>query len=267
MTVTPPIPLNEPADNLYKMMAGDFEDAWNAIAAREDLQGRGNFMFARQALGLLEFASRLCSADPTGAALTDFTAALRRIEPRYFTSLPGACARPGFRNGQYEWMLPSSSAQPERELLWAMFDMVRHGQAHQAQQIVVELQGGDTFGISLTGASYGRTLDSVASAPRPAAHLSAGVGADGGLRLVVLPEMLFLDFNQAVNDARLFNRGLNFPYLRRQATPGGNYDFNVQAARAALTAAGHPTFQRQPGPARRFSRLRRFLASLCRRIS
>jgi hypothetical protein len=145
------------------MMVADFEDAWDAIARHKQLNGRGNFMFARQAMGVLEFVSRLCSSDATGGALLDLSAALKRIEPRYFTTLPGRCARPGFdrRNNAFDWMLPFGSvADQGRELLWAMFDLVRHGQAHQGQQIMVQLRGGDTFGISLTGASYGRTLRS-----------------------------------------------------------------------------------------------------------
>jgi hypothetical protein len=257
--VLPLIPINESPEDLYNMMVADFEDAWNAIAGHKHLTGRGNFMFARQAMGVLEFVSRLCSSDATGRALGDFSAALKSIEPRYFTTLPGSCARPGFRNGRYEWMLPfSSTTQGERELLWAMFDMVRHGQAHQGQQIMVQLRGGDTFGISLTGASYGRTLQSVASAPRPDTHLSFRIRQDGGLRLVVRPEMLFLDFKQAVNHARLFDRALAFPYMRRQATPGGNYDFDLQGVRTALNAGGHPLFQPPLPP----SRIRRFLAWL-----
>jgi hypothetical protein len=259
--VFPPIPINEAPDDLYNMMVADFEDAWDAVAGQKHLKGRGNFMFARQAMGVLEFVSPLCSSDATGGALGDLSVALKSIEPRYFTTLPGRCARPGFnhRNNAFDWMLPFGSvAHQGRELLWAMFDLVRHGQAHQGQQIMVQLRGADTFGISLSGASYGRRLQSVASAPRPDTHLSLWIRQDG-VRLVVRPEMLFLDFKHAVNDARLFDQGLAFPYMRRQATPGGNYDFDAQGVRAALNAGGHRPFQPLLPPA---SRIRRFLAWL-----
>jgi hypothetical protein len=259
--VPPPTPTNESPEDLYKMMVADFEDGWNAIAGHKHLSGRGNFMFARQAMGVLEFAARWCSTDPTGRALDDFSAALKSIEPRYFTVLPGRCARPGFdhRNNAFDWMLPFGSASHRgRELLWAMFDLVRHGQAHQGQQIMVELRDG-TFGISLTGASYGRTLQSVVSVARPTTHLSLRIRQDGGLRLVVRPEMLFLDVKQAVGDARLLEQGLTFPYLDRKATPGGNYDFDIAGLRAALDAGGHPPFEPLP-PAS--SRIRKILARL-----
>jgi hypothetical protein len=65
----PPLPGDEPPENLYRMMVGDFEDTWNSVAARRRLARRGNFVFARQAMGLLEFVGRLCSTDPTGGAL------------------------------------------------------------------------------------------------------------------------------------------------------------------------------------------------------
>src|SRR5438128_11340070 len=98
------------------MMVGDFEDSWNSVASYVGISGGGNFMFARHAMGVLEFAARLCSADATGAALRDFSSALHAIEPRYFTQLPASSPRPGFISPAkgYEWMLPHlSGVQPE----------------------------------------------------------------------------------------------------------------------------------------------------------
>src|SRR5436190_800200 len=77
---------NETPQALHDMIVADFETAWDAIAkipANEPV-GRGNFVFARQAMTLLEWASRLCHDDPTGAALRAFSSALDQIEARYF---------------------------------------------------------------------------------------------------------------------------------------------------------------------------------------
>src|SRR5437870_5601367 len=115
-------PHNLPPDHLYHMMVADFRDAWNAVALSNTAEGRGNFLFARSAMGILEFASRLCSSDSSGNALAAFTHELQRIQPRYFTPFPGPTARPGMRRGVQEWMLPhSDECDPETQLLWALF--------------------------------------------------------------------------------------------------------------------------------------------------
>jgi hypothetical protein len=66
--------LNE--KNLHHLITVDFNDVWDSVAAiPSDPIGRGNFMFARQAMTLLEFASRLCHDNTV--ALTDFSNELR----------------------------------------------------------------------------------------------------------------------------------------------------------------------------------------------
>jgi hypothetical protein len=80
------------ASNLYQLITADFIGAWNSLASNPDPIGRGNFMFARQAMTLLEFASRLCHKD--AKALSDFSNALKGIEPKYFTRMPSVCANP-----------------------------------------------------------------------------------------------------------------------------------------------------------------------------
>ncbi len=83
---------NLPPEILYRFIVNDFEDAWNSLARNPSAKGRGNFMFARQAMTLLEFAARLCFADSLGTALVAFSKALFKIEPKYSTCLPGVCA-------------------------------------------------------------------------------------------------------------------------------------------------------------------------------
>ncbi len=51
-----------PAIDLYRAITNDFESNWNPLARNERATGRGNFMFARQAMMLLEWASRLATS-------------------------------------------------------------------------------------------------------------------------------------------------------------------------------------------------------------
>jgi hypothetical protein len=217
---------------LAHFICADFRATWDAVAGLPaEVGSRGNFMFARQAMSLIELAGRTAAADSSGRALTDLSHAQEAIDRRYFTLLPGPCARPGMNRGQVEWTLPlKPSAQPqEAQLLWALFDLVRHGQAHQYQQIMVELNDMTIWGISLTGAVPGRTLASVEAA-RPGDHLSQMPGDDGSLWLVVRPEVMFLDFESAMEQARVFRQGLEPTPLSRKAKPRGNWDFSQKRA-------------------------------------
>ena len=72
-----------PVETLLRLVIEDFETAWNAVADLPDpAAARGNFMFGKQAMVLLELAARACKSDPTGAAIVDFAAKLRTREPR-----------------------------------------------------------------------------------------------------------------------------------------------------------------------------------------
>src|SRR5262249_48260734 len=73
-------------DAMYRAIVEDFEVAWQALAAHGP--GGGNFLFARQAVLLLEWACRLCVQDTTGEALRAFSVELRTRDVRYFTAVP-----------------------------------------------------------------------------------------------------------------------------------------------------------------------------------
>ena len=224
-------------ETLRQFIVSDFRTAWDAVASVPGSDGRGNFMFARQAMSLIELASRLCVIDSTRTALTDLGNELHSIEPRYFAAMPGPCARPGHRGKAIEWALPSYGAYgaaPESQLLWALFDLVRNGQAHQYQQIMVELSDGKVFGVTLTGAEYGRTLGLVQQS-RPRDHLKPEDDGDGSLWLRVYPDVLFLDFDAAIARARIFDRGLQLTHIARKATSGKDWDFTRDQLKRALS--------------------------------
>jgi hypothetical protein len=220
---------------LFDFIIGDFEAAWQAMTSDPRPGHRGNFMFARQAVTLLEVAARLCKSDNTGQALRDFGAELQRREPRYFTRLPASCWSPAQRTRQ-AFELPSHGPDPDNQLMAALFNLVRDGQAHQYQQMRAVMSDGRSLRISLTGAETGLSLEACLAAGRPAQHLSLSVDS-GDLWITVRTEILFIDLRDAVAASRLLHRGLRLSFMAedRPAT------FNVSAAEAetALRQAGH----------------------------
>jgi hypothetical protein len=212
----------------------DFRDAWDALANIPEARGRGNFMFGREAIALLELASRVCHEDPARQAINDLSAAIEQIEPRYFTPLPAPAHWPR------DFDLPSSPARGPREqqLLCVIYDLVRNGQAHQRQQIMVETTDAKTFGISLTGAVYGRTLGDRLTHGRPPEHLALLQSDVGDLFVVLCPEVLFLDLLSAITASGVFQRGFAFTHLGRGKPGKPHYAYTAAAVEQALHAGG-----------------------------
>jgi hypothetical protein len=232
---------NLPPQTIYQFIVNDFKDAWNSLAWNPSARGRGNFMFAQQAMILLEFAARLCFTDASGEALSDLSKALFKIEPRYSTRLPSVCA--DFR----EFDLPYNESKGD-ELLWAIFDLVRNGQAHQYQQILVNLEDGVDFQVSLTGADMGRHLELVSKSTRPPDHLGYRRDQQNDVWLIVCPDILFLDVDKAITTSKLLEKGLAFTYLRRPKLKGTQrkkklagpfYQFDSIALERSLALGGH----------------------------
>src|SRR5262249_47778168 len=89
--------LNLPKNTIFDFITGHSREAWRALTKvrRKEAGAGGNFMFARQAMNLLEAGALLCSTDPASTtipcsgAMKDFSDALYAIDPLYFTRLPG----------------------------------------------------------------------------------------------------------------------------------------------------------------------------------
>ncbi len=218
-----------PASKIVDFIIGDFEAAWNALAAEPVAGNRGNFLFALQAMVLLEVASRLCASDLTGAALGAFSTQLSARDPRYFTALPGACA-----GGSHEFTLPCSGPNPSAELLAALFDLIRNGQAHQYQQIRVRLSDGMDFQVELTGAEHGLFLDRT---PNRTGHLVQSRDESGDLWLKVRTDVLFVDVRESIRTANLLGRGLSIVHLVRPRG-SGTYQFSSAQLEQALQPTG-----------------------------
>lgn len=222
-----------PESTIVQFIEGDFEAAWNTLAQNQAVSSRGNFVFAMQCMILLEVACRLCKSDGSGNALTDFSTQLATRDPRYFTCLPGSCY-----TTSTEFQLPSTGTNPECELIGVLFDLIRNGQAHQYQQIRVQLTDGADFQISLTGAEYGLTLDQSLLRGRPADHLRKNRDSNRDLWLKVRTDILYLDIRDSIRSASLLGRGLTLSYLARPHRAGRGYQFTSNQLEASFEVAG-----------------------------
>lgn len=225
-------PNNVSARTLFGLLTRDFEVAWDLMCEddRPETKGvGGNFMFARQAMTLLELTCRVARQ---GGGIGQFSSRLNEIDRRYFTSLPDASLK---RPKEFDLPHITSSGPSHKHLIAVLFDLIRNGQAHQAQQIFATLNDGRTLGVSLYGAEAGRTL-TILNSPegRPATHLSFGIKPKAGnVWLKICPGTLFLDLRHAAARASMFSGGIDPTYLERHFNASAE-DFVV-----ALRAGGH----------------------------
>jgi hypothetical protein len=228
--------LNLTERELFDFITGDFEDAWGSVASVSGSGHRGNFMFARQAVCLLEVACRLCKQDTSGEALKDLSVSIEARESRYFTVLPKPCWCPGLRTRR-AFDLPSRGPNPDNQVIAALFNLIRNGQAHQYQQMQAVLADGKQFAISLTGAEYGTTLGKTMSGGRPVQHLGVKRDSEGNLWMTVRPDVLFLDIRDAVRETRLLDRGLTFSFMSEDRPE--TFGFTALEAETVFRRAGH----------------------------
>jgi hypothetical protein len=216
-------------ERIYNFIVKDFEGAWDSISANPDQSiGRGNFMFARQAMNLHEFVARFYGNDAN--LHKSYSDELFKIERRYFTALPGPVAAIN-----QDFVLPHLGNT--HILLWSLFDLIRNGLAHQYQQIIAELTDGKYFYITLDGATYHRDLSKVA-ASRSSNHLGYGINTDGDLRLLLDPGTLFLDFKGAIVNSDLLKNSASFQHLSRPRSKS-NYNFDLRSLENSLIAGNH----------------------------
>jgi hypothetical protein len=197
------------AKEILQFIIADFKGTWDSVAMNDNQNiGRGNFMFGRQAMTLLEFISRLCSTDLSGKSLSNFSLELYMIEQKYSLSMPGKCVK------LKDFNLPYIFKSKSDPLIWCLFDLIRHGLAHQYQQIIANLKNNKRFAIKLTGADFKRNLKYV-KCSRPFEHLSYSIDQEDDLIMTVCPEVLFLDLENAINKSNILNNNTKFEFLKR----------------------------------------------------
>ncbi len=221
---------------IFDFITGDFKCTWDALAEKPtNVAGnRGNFMFALQAVVLLEWVGQLCASDPTGKALIDFATELKNIEPKYFTELDDKCQSPK------TFTLPSVGPDPLKSLLGAMWDLIRNGQAHQYHDIIVKLTDGKQWVLGIQGVQHEWPLSKVATSRSSLQHLAYRIDSDGDLMLIVHPGAFFLDICSAVQSAHLLSRGLMIKHFTRGGPGKKFYQYNLTQLELALkNGRGH----------------------------
>jgi hypothetical protein len=220
---------------IFDFITGDFQCAWDALAEKPTsvAANRGNFMFALQAVILLEWVGQLCASDSTGKALSDFAVELRKIEPKYCTELGDKCKPPS------TFTLSGVGFEPLKSLLGAIWDMIRNGQAHQYHDIIVKLTDGKKWVLEIKGVQYEWPLSKVAANHSSLQHLAYRIDSDGDLILIVHPEAFFLDIRAAFQSADLLSRGLTINHFTRGGPGKKFYQYDVTRLELALKRGGH----------------------------
>jgi hypothetical protein len=190
-------------------------------------------------MSLIEFVCRLCFNDTTGKEIKKISHNLNRIQPKYFTILPGKCVSTA------DFSLLTIDESQNDPLLWSLFDLIRHGLSHQYQQIIANLNDEKQFYVKLTGSTFDCYLNKSRSLCNN--HLAYSIDSDGDLELTVYPDILYLDFKDAIYDSGILKTNLQFNYLSR---PNVNkkkqkknihnfYNFSIKDLERSLVKGGH----------------------------
>jgi hypothetical protein len=183
------------------------------MAASEIAPGvGGNFLFARQAMLLVELASRVSRRHP--ATFRRFSSELQTLEPLLFKRIPYLPGK-GTKH-----CVPRIAPDSHRnsELIALLFDLVRNGHAHYGHQLILELNDGHHMGVSLLGVAHGRTLDKVRpNGGRVIDHLSCFKQRNGDLVITLCPGTLYLDVRDASTRARVWDLDVDLSAWTRKA--------------------------------------------------
>jgi hypothetical protein len=189
----------------------------------------GNFLFARQAMLLVEIASRVSHPHP--AVFRRFSSELQAREPGLFTRLPYV-PRKGTKPCVPRVAPDGISAG---ELIGLLFDLVRTGHAHYGHQLVLELNDGHHMGVSLLGVRRGLTLPAVRpDGGRIIEHLSCFKQRNGDLVISLCPGTLYLDVRDASESAGVWDLDVDLSAWTRKA------DVSADDMEAALSDPSGP---------------------------
>jgi hypothetical protein len=126
--------------------------------------------------------------------------------------------------------------EPTSALIYALFDLIRNGQAHQYQSTLVTLQDGQGLHIRVTGAAFGATL-AVSGATARKEHLRIGRDAQGDVWIDVRTDLLFLDIASSVGALSLPSRSMQ--RLSAPASGKPHYRYDSSELLRAFREAGH----------------------------
>jgi len=178
---------------LFENLCVEFEAAWDAMATTPSAdRTNGSFLFARQAMLLVELASTVAHQDP--ATFQRFSNELQKREALLFKRIP---YQPGPGTRQCVPRV-APDGDPTSELIAVLFDLVRNGHAHFGHQLYARLKDGNALGVALLGVEKGRTIDTVRpEGGRTMHHLSCTWQSDGNLVIRLCVGTLYLDVRDA----------------------------------------------------------------------
>lgn len=160
--------------------------------------------FGFLAMNLLEYICRLCATSEPD--LLVFSNNLNATESKYFIHLPLA----GLSVKRDSYSLPYVDKKQKGDLLLTLlFDTIRNGLAHMYQPTVVTLKDGKQLYFVLKGAS-GKIIRM-----KNSNHLCYNFDGSGNICVLVYPEYLLRDFQQAAEASGLFDKQLQVePFLK-----------------------------------------------------
>ncbi|HEY4280551.1 MAG TPA: hypothetical protein VGM91_20175 [Conexibacter sp.] len=187
---------------LFENLCIEFELTWDAMASTVFSEQTGaSFLFARQAMLLVELASSVASQDH--ATFRRFAAELQAQDARLFKSIPAYKSGPQTRKCVPR-IAPVGDARSD--LITLLFDLMRNGLAHYGHQVYAPLADGRAVGVVLLDSMWrGRTLESVRDGGKTIHHLSCTLQADGNLAIRLCPAILYLDVRDASESAGVWD--------------------------------------------------------------
>jgi hypothetical protein len=185
----------------YNIIVNDFNRVWDSLVAKETgTVHQGTMFLTFMAMNLLELVCRLCKSDEQ--ALMDFSKCLYEVERKYFIHLP--IMGHHIKQGNNWFTLPymNDGQRNDDLLLTYLFETVRHGLGHQYQPRIAIVKGERQFYVTLAGASGKRRRR------KRSFHLNCRVAKNRDISMLVCPDVLIDDIDEAVKTADLFNRNL-----------------------------------------------------------
>jgi hypothetical protein len=188
-----------PSSVLFENLCVDFEAAWNAMATTEFVERTsGSFLFARQAMLLVELASTVARQD--AATFRRFSRELQKREALLFKAVP---YKPGpGTHARVPRIAPEND--PTSELIALLFDLIWKGRT-----------------IDTVRPPGGRILN----------HLSCTKQTNGDLVMRLCPGTLYLDVRDASESAGVWDLDAD----ASRYTEARMQEVTVEELQAALT--------------------------------
>jgi len=179
-------------NDIFKYITGDFEKLWDSLSITSGDKGSGgNFLFASQAIVLLEWICRLLN---TRRDLFDeFSKALYDLDSRYFVVLGKMKI-----TISSEFKLPSlADGKQGTTLLDIIYGQIRNGHSHIYHQNMFQLADGKFIGFTIMMNNL--TIFEIDQSNRSRfGHLNVTQDPSGNAIFNFCPDLFFLDVKNTI---------------------------------------------------------------------